>query len=736
MKNKKQEVFKLLQIDETAKSLNLSINLPKYIPNTSLESFPIPYLKETKEEIIQEETKVYDSKDIFVSPIIGAQKNDKVTGVSDSESLGGYDRFKKDQNNVPIKDKKKIKKDFDLLDSHDYLKILDNSTKNKPQYNSFGSDFINDSETYRDAPIHPLEKIDPIYDYEDIEESLEDTIDDYSSKDNSPKDYYSEDYSFEDYSSEYEYPEEDNDYTYSSVNNQNETLEIDNNDNNEPVIEELVNVPKENSKNITNRPPIVNKVKREKNTKYVRPLLSFLKKNSGAIEADNDWALEKQAIINKVFEEFSFGAKSIGYKIGPTVTLFLIDIEPGTDVNKINNLASTLQMRLKAKSLRIQSPIIGLDCAGIEIANERRTVVLAGNVINNKEFLENENKLVFPMGLSVNGEIVYADIEKMPHGLVAGNTNSGKSVFINVMLISLLYKNTPNELRLILIDPKKVEFSYYTNIPHLATPVITDPKKASPVFKWVCEEMDRRFLLFVEYRVRNIKGYNELMKKNGNKILPRIVVVIDELHDLMLVAGSEIESYIMRLGAKARAAGIHVIMGTQRPSTDVVKGSLKNNIPARFAFTVSSATDSMTIIDHGGAEKLLGRGDMLYKTEFGEERVQGAYIDEEEIIAVTDYISENNVQNLLLDSNELEEKASFLEEDEDDEMFEEVAYFCVRNQTASANQIQKTFKMSFNRADRIVQKMERLGIVSNTVRGKSRDVIVNIDQLNEILDNQ
>ncbi len=268
-------------------------------------------------------------------------------------------------------------------------------------------------------------------------------------------------------------------------------------------------------------------------------------------------------------------------------------------------------------------------------------------------------------------------------------------------------------------------------------PVITEAKKAATAFKWACEEMDRRFFLFSQFKVRNIDGYNQVMRRNNNQILPKIIIVIDELADLMLVVGAEIETYIMRLGAKARAAGIHVILATQRPSTDVIKGTMKNNVPTRIAFKVSSPTDSTTILDHGGAEKLLGKGDMLYKTEYGEERIQGAFVDDDEINAVVSFLAENNEQVYLIDDESLNQKVIEIEEaDDNDDMFEEVAYFCVRNKTASTNQIQKTFNMSFNRADRIMQKLEKLGIVSSTVRGKSREVIVNEDKLNDILDNR
>ena len=742
MKKNDELVFKLNLIDESLEKEQPELKFPKYSPEIPLNTFPICYLEEKEQVKIKDETRVFNSSDIFVSPITGTHINKSVTGAEDVSSLAGYDIFQREEK--PVKDKNKIKKDFDLLDSDDYLHMLENGIQPKQSQDdlSFGLDTL--GEDLDDAPIDPRDNIAPLYDdssatYEYIDEEV-----DKIEVDNTPQNRFTTNSKMESRMVEKSYVDEpiSND-TLEELNKEESNFESSSEMDIMNIMEEssenrerLDRTPKRHVERYVEKAPA--KMERVlKKRKYIAPSLDFLKYNSGELIVDDAWAQEKQEIINKVFSEFNFGAKSVGYKVGPTVTLFLIDIEPGTDVNKINSFGNTLQMRLKAKSLRIQSPIIGYDYAGIEIANETRTTVLMGNLINNKDFLNNPKKLVVPLGLNVNGEIVYADIEKFPHGLVAGSTGSGKSVCINTMIISLLYKNSPDELRFILIDPKMVELSFYEGIPHLAVPVITEAKKAAPAFKWLCEEMDRRFVLFQQFKVRNLAGYNELAVKNSSKIMPRIIVIIDELADLMLTSGSEIESYVMRLGAKARAAGIHVILATQRPSTDVIKGTMKNNIPTRLAFKVTSPTDSTTIIDHGGAEKLLGNGDMLYKNEFGEERIQGAYVSDEEIRDVTEFLTENYEQEFLLSDSQLDERIIETEDaDEEDELFEEIAYFCVRNNTASTNQLQKTFKISFNRADRIVLMMEKLGIVSQTVRGKSREVIVNIDQLNEILDNR
>ena len=501
----------------------------------------------------------------------------------------------------------------------------------------------------------------------------------------------------------------------------------------EPVVQTPVPRPKPQ---LTPQPVVKSAYQKPtKKTKYVAPPLNLLKKNQVSNGQNKAWVEDRAEAINRVFSEFNYRAKVGGYVEGPAVTLFLIDIEPGTDVSKINSYTKTLTMRLRTKSLRIQDPIPGLDCAGIEIPNENRAVVLAGNLINNPKFLNTEKRLSFALGLNLNGEEVYADIEKMPHGLVAGATGSGKSVCINTLIISLIYNNTPEELRFVLIDPKMVELSIYNDIPHLAMPVITEAKKAPAALKWVCEEMDRRFVIFSSMHAKNLKAFNEMSKRNGRPIMPKIVVVIDELADLMAVAGADIEDYIHRIGAKARAAGIHIIVATQRPSTDVIKGTMKNNIPTRIAFKVTSAVDSSTILDHGGAEKLLGMGDMLFSNEQGEERIQGAYVTEEEIGDIVDYLSRHNEITYLVDEDQLQAKVeSFESDDEEDEIFEEVAIYAVRNNIGSSNRLMQVFNISFNRANRILLKMEKLGILSGTIKGKPREVLVSEQELFQILD--
>ncbi|HON64432.1 MAG TPA: DNA translocase FtsK [Bacilli bacterium] len=470
-------------------------------------------------------------------------------------------------------------------------------------------------------------------------------------------------------------------------------------------------------------------------TVYKAPPLSFLKKEPIAKGGKSEWAERCSVLLNQVFNDFDFGGEVAGYIQGPSVTQFLINIKKGTTVKNITALEKDLLRYLEVRNVRIQDPIPGTSYAGIEVPNAERKNVLLGNLIDNPLFLNDPRKLQVALGIDISGEFIYADIAKMPHGLIAGATNSGKSVCINSMIISLLYKNSPEDLRLILIDPKMVELSSYDDIPHLAMPVITDSKLASQALKWAVEEMERRFVLFNNMHLKNIVAYNKKVDEEGGKKMPYIVIIIDELSDLMMVAANEVESHIQRLTQKARAAGIHVIVATQRPSTDIIRGSIKNNILVRAAFRVASNVDSRTILDHGGAETLLGNGDMLYSEPTGEYRLQGAYVDDGEISRVTSYLRDNYGPQYLIDLSELEEKTEISEDNDAtlDPLFNDVAYFVVRNNTGSNNKITQAFKISFNRADRMLLAMENLGIVSSTVKGKQREVLVSETELEAIL---
>lgn len=467
------------------------------------------------------------------------------------------------------------------------------------------------------------------------------------------------------------------------------------------------------------------------NKKYQYPPLAFLRRGEKKMEEDSEWIKTASGIIDSTLEEFEIRGKVVNAIKGPAVTQYEIKLEPGVNVKVIGKIADTFQMNLSATNIRIQMPIPGKPFVGIEVPNKNPEVVALGDLIHNEKYYRDGNPLNVALGIDINGDYIYSDIDKMPHGLIAGTTGSGKSVCINSMIISMLYKSHPDQLKLLLIDPKMVELAAYEEIPHLAAPVINDPKTAAASLRWAVEEMEKRFQLFKINRTRDIAMYNQMALSTKQKIMPYIVIIIDELADLMSVAGNEVEGYIQRITQKARAAGIHLIVATQRPSTDIIRGSIKNNIPVRAAFKVASYVDSMTILDHGGAEKLLGKGDMLYSDGMSERRLQGAYVSDYEITNITNFLRDNNGLHYLFQPSELDQATDELSngEDYDDELFDTVAHYVVENANASINNLQKYFGMGFNRAQAIITELEKRGIVSESVKGKPREVLVDIEEL-------
>ena len=479
--------------------------------------------------------------------------------------------------------------------------------------------------------------------------------------------------------------------------------------------------------------------KRKRGSRYNKPPLELLKRGHITKKDDFSSVNYQKEIIDRTLRDFKIGGRVVHYTKGPTVTQFEIKLDAGVKVEKVKNIQRNLQMNLEGKSIRIEAPIPGKSTVGIEVPNIVQDKVLLGELLNNKEFLIDGNPLNVALGIDIAGNFVDLDITEMPHALIAGTTGSGKSVCINTILTSILYKASPEQVRLVLIDPKLIEFSAYEDIPHLATPVINDPKLATTALKWAVDEMQNRYELFKACKRRDITSYNEYAKTRNDLVqLPYIVIVIDELADLMFVAASTVEEYIQRLAQKARAAGIHLIMATQRPSTDVIKGTIKANMQTRIAFAVNSQVDSMTILDKSGAEKLLGKGDMLYSDGVNEVRVQGAFISLDEIIAVTDYVRDANDVEFMFSKEELtqkmerEERAG--EDGTSDEYFPIIARFVVENDNASINRIQKEFGIGFNRAQTIMNALEGLGVVSEAVTGKPRSVLITIDELDEILE--
>ena len=469
------------------------------------------------------------------------------------------------------------------------------------------------------------------------------------------------------------------------------------------------------------------------NTEYRFPSVNLLSRPVKKVQDNQEWVSKQIDILNRTFEEFNVGARVKTHTKGPTVTRYEIELESGVYVKKVTGITDNIKMALAAKEIRMEAPIPGKNTVGIEVPNEVPEIVHFVDIVKKDEFKNSDDPLTIALGLDIDGNGVYTSISKMPHGLVAGATGSGKSVCINTVLMSLLFKYSPDDLKLMLIDPKMVELSAYNDLPHLITPVITDSKIATAGLKWAVEEMERRFVLFSNERVRDIKSYNEKASKDALDHMPYIVIIVDELADLMMVASSSVEEAIMRLTQKARACGIHLIIATQRPSTDVVKGTIKSNIPTRIAFMVSSYIDSMTIIDSAGADKLLGRGDMLF-AESGKPqiRVQGAYISDSDIHNVNEFIRRQRDSEYMFTQEKLVKKATSVKNR--DELIEEIANYVVLSGQASINKISKEFRIGFNRAQMIVETLCDMGIVSDNVGSKARDVLVTNDELQEILD--
>lgn len=468
------------------------------------------------------------------------------------------------------------------------------------------------------------------------------------------------------------------------------------------------------------------------NQEYRFPSMNLLAKPVKKVTDNHEWVQKQIDILDRTFEEFKVGARVKQYTKGPTVTRYEIELESGVYVKKVTGITDNIKMALAAKEIRIEAPIPGKSTVGIEVPNEVPEIVHFYDIVNKDEFKNSTDPLTIALGLDIDGIGVYSSIAKMPHGLVAGATGSGKSVCINTILMSLLFKYSPDDLKLMLIDPKMVELSAYNDLPHLITPVITDAKIATAGLKWAVEEMERRFVVFSTERVRDIKTYNDKADREDLEHMPYIVIIVDELADLMMVASSSVEEAIMRLTQKARACGIHLVIATQRPSTDVVKGTIKSNIPTRIAFMVSSYVDSMTIIDGAGADKLLGRGDMLY-AESGkpQRRVQGAYISDSEIYNVNEFIRRQRDAEYMFTQERLVSKAT--QSDNQDDLQIEVARYVVNSGTCSINKISKEFNIGFNRAQKIVEMLYEMGIVSDNVGSKARSVLITIEELEEVL---
>lgn len=441
--------------------------------------------------------------------------------------------------------------------------------------------------------------------------------------------------------------------------------------------------------------------------------------------------------LTETLSSFGVDANVVEVTKGPSVTRFELQPSPGVKVSKIVNLADDIALGLAASGVRIEAPIPGKAAVGIEVPNKKQTPVFLREVLDSNDFKESDQKLAFALGKDITGTCVVGDLSKMPHTLIAGATGSGKSVCINSLIISLLYKYSPKDVKLLMIDPKVVELNVYNGIPHLLIPVVTDPKKAAAALNWAVNEMTRRYKLFSDTGVRNIDSYNALYEKgNTEEKLPYVVIIVDELADLMMVCANEVEDYIGRLAQMARAAGMHLVIATQRPSVDVITGVIKANIPSRISFAVSSQIDSRTILDSSGAEKLLGRGDMLYSPMGSNKplRVQGCFISEEEVEKVVDFIKNDEKETIYEESilehiNNESEGRQVEGGEECDELLPEAIQLVVDFEQASTSFLQRRLRVGFNRASRIMDELEERGIISPKDGSRPRQVLVTKEEL-------
>lgn len=485
---------------------------------------------------------------------------------------------------------------------------------------------------------------------------------------------------------------------------------------------------------------------------YIFPPINLLTApKAKVVKGMTDKSLKETAIkLQSTLESFGVHVTVTNISVGPAVTRYELQPEQGVKVSRITALADDIKLNLAASDVRIEAPIPGKAAVGIEVPNKENSIVTLREMLESKEFTEHPSDIAFAVGKDIGGMTIITDIAKMPHLLIAGATGSGKSVCINTLIMSILYKSNPSEVRLIMVDPKVVELNVYNGIPHLLIPVVTDPKKASAALNWAVMEMTERYQKFADVGVRDLKGYNDkvsevayLNDENYQK-LPRIVIIIDELADLMMVAPGEVEDAICRLAQMARAAGLHLIIATQRPSVNVITGLIKANIPSRIAFAVSSAIDSRTIIDGSGAEKLLGKGDMLFFPSGYPKpvRIQGAYISDKEVSTVVEFIIKNN--NEAKYSEDIKDKISNAKQgeaaypggngDDRDDYFMEAGKFIIEKDKASIGMLQRVYKIGFNRAARIMDQLAEAGVVGPEEGTKPRKILMSQEQFEQYID--
>ena len=468
---------------------------------------------------------------------------------------------------------------------------------------------------------------------------------------------------------------------------------------------------------------------------YRLPPVSLLKKSPAKTDEAHEWIQTNIDIINQTMIAFDIAGEVTNFTKGPTVTRYEISLGAGVPTKKITGISDNIQMNLAALSIRIEAPIPGKTTIGIEVPNKVRESVFFGDVIDSPRFLQSKDPLLLGIGLDIDANPVYTSIEAMPHGLVAGSTQSGKSVCIASMIASIIFKNRPDQVKLLLIDPKKVDLQQFADIPHLVTPIIDDSKIAIESLKWASTEMERRYDVLKKFRSINVKDYYERRMNDAEfEAMPRLVIIVEEASDLLINGGPEVEEQILRLTQKSRAVGIHLILATQRPSADIIKGSIKANIPTRFAFRVPSSTDSMVVLDTTGAEKLLGQGDMLLSENGKIRRLQGAFLSPNEIEQVVNFVKDQAYPQYMFTHESLIKTSKATEEAAElDELFGDIAKYVISEEKCSLNKITQEFGIGFNRANQIVSSLELYGVVSRNVGTKPREVLISFEKLNELL---
>lgn len=472
---------------------------------------------------------------------------------------------------------------------------------------------------------------------------------------------------------------------------------------------------------------------------YTYPDIALLDRLKSKGGFSKDEVIEKGRIIENTMRNFGIESKVVAINRGPVITSYELKPAPGIKLSRIVGLSDNISMALASSDLRIEAPIPGKTVVGIEVPNKEKDAVGLKELIDSNEFKTINSDIPLALGKDVEGNILISGMEDMPHLLIAGATGSGKSVCINSIITSIIYKSSPKDVKLMLIDPKVVELSVYNGIPHLLIDVVTNPKKAAFALNWAVDEMEKRYLAFAENHVRDLKGYNKKMVEEGreDEKLPKILIIVDELADLMMVASKEIEEYIARLAQKARAAGMHLILATQRPSVDVITGTIKANIPSRIAFAVASSVDSRTILDMGGAEKLLGKGDMLfYPSKYPKpKRIQGAFIGDNEVERVVDFVKNNNETKNHVESKieqAIKDKKVKID-NEKDPLFKDAVELVINDEQASISYIQRKLKVGYSRAGRIVDQMEEMGIIGPHEGSKPRKLLKTKEEIDIIL---